>query len=150
MEAVATVTALIATTLNAAAAGWGGWCWLRAMPGRSFWVLLRAAQGGAMLLALAAGAVWISGERPEDDLYWLYALLPLLVGVFAEVLRAQSVWTVLEANDLADADALRRRPAAEQERVAFEVAHRELGVMTLAAMVVAFLALRAWTESGGI
>ena len=80
---------------------------------------------------------------PDDGLYWLYALLPVAVGFFAEQLRIVSTEQVLERLELEDADAVRRLPEERQRSVVVSILRREMGVMTLAAVVVCFLAVRA-------
>jgi hypothetical protein len=50
---------------------------------------------------------------------------------------------VLENRELPDAQAVGALPEAEQRSVVVAIMRRELGVMALAALVVAFLSLRA-------
>ena len=50
---------------------------------------------------------------------------------------------MLENRDLPDAQAVGALPESEQRSVVLAVVRREIGVMALAALVVAFLALRA-------
>jgi hypothetical protein len=86
----------------------------------------------------------VTGFHPADGLFWLYALLPVAVGFVAEQFRAASAQTVLDARDLPDAQAVGRLDEAGQRSVVLAILRRELGVMALAAIVVAFLALRAY------
>jgi hypothetical protein len=90
-----------------------------------------------------AGVLFAVGFEPGDGLYWLYALLPVAIGVIAEQLRIASAEQVLEHRDLPDAQAVGTLSEAEQRSVVLAVVRREIGVMALAALVVAFLALRA-------
>src|SRR2546426_8353887 len=46
---------------------------------RSFWLLLRIGQGSALTLALAVGSLAAAGNYSRDQLFYLYALLPLAV-----------------------------------------------------------------------
>ena len=85
----------------------------------------------------------MTGFAPDDGLFWLYALLPLAVGFVAEQLRLAAAQTVLDARGLADAQAVGRLDEAGQRSVVLAILRREMGVMALAAVVVAFLALRA-------
>ena len=101
----AIITALLAVVLNTGAAGLGAWRWWRVEPSDAFWVLVRAGQGASILLALFAGVAFLSGARPDDDLYWLYAVLPVAVGFFAEQFRILSAQTVLDARGLEDVGA---------------------------------------------
>ena len=50
---------------------------------RSFWLLLRVGQGGALTLAIAVGSLAAAGNFSTDRLFYLYALLPLAIGVIA-------------------------------------------------------------------
>ena len=86
----------------------------------------------------------MTGFAPADGLFWLYALLPVAVGFVAEQLRLAAAQTVLDARGLEDAQAVGRLDEAGQRSVVRAILRREMGVMALAALVVAFLALRAW------
>ncbi|HEY2216203.1 MAG TPA: hypothetical protein VGH21_01825, partial [Solirubrobacteraceae bacterium] len=74
--------------LNALAGLLGSWLWYDGAPGErsagAFWMLLRAAQGAALVLALAVGSLAAAGNYSTDHLFYLYALLPLAVGFIAE------------------------------------------------------------------
>jgi hypothetical protein len=141
-----TLTALGTALVNGVAAAWAGWRWWRVAPDRVSWVLIRAGQAAAVLLALAAGAARLADFDPEDGLFWLYAVLPVGVGVFAEQFRLLSAQTVLDARGLEGAEAMRALPDREQRSIVLAIVRRELGVMALAAGVVAFLALRGLGE----
>ena len=150
METVATITALLAAVVNAAAGAYAGWRWWRVAPDAFSWVLVRAAQTTLGLLALVAAIAWLSGSRPEGGLFWVYAFVPVGVSFFAEQFRALSAQSVLDARGLPDARAVGRLPESEQQSIVLQIARRELGVMALACGVNAFLALRAVTEAGGL
>jgi hypothetical protein len=140
-------------TINALAGLLGSWLWYDGDPGEraaaGFWVLLRAGQGAALVLALAVGSLAAAGNYPTDRLFYLYALLPLAVGFIAEQLRLASAQTVLEQRELADAQAVGALPESEQRRLVREIVRREIGVMALSALVVVFLALRAAATAHG-
>jgi hypothetical protein len=142
-DAVA-ATALLAAAVNAVAGVFGGWRWWTVAPSRAFWVLARAGQVAAVVLAAVAGLAAATGFDPAEGLFWLYALLPVAVGFVAEQFRAASAQTVLDARGLEDARAVGRLDEAGQRSVVLAILRRELGVMAAAAIVVAFLALRAW------
>ena len=144
MHDVAVAAALAVAALNAVAALFGAWRWWTVAPSRAFWVLARAGQAAAIALALVAGVGAVTGFHPADGLFWLYALLPVAVGFVAEQFRAASAQTVLDARGLDDAHAVGRLDEAGQRSVVLAILRRELGVMALAAIVVAFLALRAY------
>ncbi len=121
----------------------GAWRWYRHESSRAFWVALRAAQAAALLYALAVGVLAAAGHYSGERLFYLYALLPLAVGFVAEQLRVSSAQTILDQRDLPDARAVGELPQAEQHAVVAAIVRREMGVMTLSALVVVFLALRA-------
>ena len=150
METLATITALVAAALNGVAGAWGAWRWWTVEPSRAFWLLVRAGQAGAAALVVVAGVAYASGARPDDGLFWLYALLPAAIGFFAEQFRVLSAQTVLEARGLPDARAVGGLPEHEQRSVVLQIVRREMGVMTLGALVAAFLALRAISEVPGL
>ena len=133
--------ALAVAVLNALVAVLGA---LRA-PARVFWPALRAGQLAAVALAALAGVVAATGHRPGDSLFWLYALLPVAVGLIAEQLRLASAEAVLDARGLEDAQAMAALPEDEQRAIVLAIVRRETVVMACAAGVVAFLALRAAT-----
>lgn len=140
--------ALIAAALNALAGGIGAWSYRRVLQSRAFWLLLRAGQAVAVLLALLVGVLAAAGHRPRDDLFYLYALLPLAVGLIGEQFRVASAETVLSERGLEDARAVGDRPEAEQRSIVTAILQREMGVMTLVAFVVCFLELRAAGTAG--
>jgi hypothetical protein len=140
---IAEIAAFATLALNAGAAAFAGLCWWQVRSSGAVWPLLRAGQALAVLQAVIAGALAIAGYEPADRLYWLYALLPVAVGFVAEQLRIVSAEQVLENRDLPDAQAVGALPEAEQRSVVLAIVRRETGIMALAALIVAFLALRA-------
>ena len=139
--------AIAVAALNLAAGLLGAWLWYDGAPGErgagAFWVLLRVAQGSALTLALAVGSLAAAGNYSSDDLFYLYALLPLAIGLIAEQLRIASAQTILDQRELDGAQAVGALPEQEQRRVVMEIVRREIGVMALSAFAVVFLALRA-------
>jgi hypothetical protein len=135
--------ALALAAINALPLLLGGWCWYREQRSAAFWVLLRVGQGSALLFALGVGLLAAGGRYSSEHLFYLYALLPLAVGFVAEQLRVAAAETILDQRDLKDAQAVGKLPQEEQHEVVEAIVRRELGVMTLAALVVVFLALRA-------
>jgi len=149
MNGAVVAGALALAALNALPAIVGAWRWYRHEASRAFWVLLRVAQGGALLFAVAVGVLAAAGHEPSESLFYLYALLPLAIGFVAEQLRVASAQTILDQRDLADAQAVGQLPEQEQRAVVGAIVRREMGVMTLSALVVVFLALRAAETAGG-
>lgn len=125
----------------------GAWLWydggMRERSTGAFWLLLRAGQGAALVLALAVGSLAAAGNYSTEQLFYLYALLPLAIAFVAEQLRVASAQTILDQRGLADAQAVGALPDAEQHAVVRDIVRREVGVMALSALVVVFLALRA-------
>jgi hypothetical protein len=109
----------------------------------AFWVMLRIGQGSALTLAVAVGSLAAAGKDSSDQLFYLYALLPLAVAFVAEQLRVASAQTILDERGLANAEAVGGLPQEEQHALVGEIVRREIGVMALSALVVVFLALRA-------
>lgn len=145
--------ALAVAALNAAAGALGGWLWYVGEPNArgvgAFWMLLRVGQGSALTLALAVGSLAAAGNYPREDLFYLYALLPIAVAFIAEQLRVASAQTVLEERGLPGAQAVGRLPEAEQRGLVSQIVRREIGVMATSALVVVFLALRAASTAHG-
>lgn len=150
MENFLTIIALLATVLNGIASIVGALQWWRVAPTPLAWRLVRVGQAGAILLAVAAGVAYFGGHEPDSSLFWIYALVPVGIGFFAEQFRLLSAQTVLDARGLENAQAVGALPAAEQRSIVVQIARRELGVMALAAGVIAFLALRAIAEVPGL
>jgi hypothetical protein len=144
MAHVAEVVALVTAVTNLVAGAFGAWRWWLVEPSRAFWVLCRAGQALAGVQAAVAGVLAALGFDPAAGLYWLYALLPVAVSFVAEQLRVTAAEAVLDARDLEDAKAVGELDEAAQRSVVLAIVRREMGVMAASAVVVAFLAARAW------
>jgi heme A synthase len=120
----------------------GGFAWFRKRTSVSFWYLLRAAQAAVILQALLGGILVLSGHKPDDDLHYLYGILPLLVSFLAEGAR-----TGAAERELRDIEVESLPPEGQQE-VALAIIRREMGIMAVSCGVILFLALRAATTSG--
>jgi heme A synthase len=127
--------ALIA--LNLAAFAVGGIAWLRRRSSIPFWYLLRAAQAAVFLQALLGGLLVMTGHEPDDDLHYLYGILPLVVSFLAEGARAGAA-----QRELGDVE-IESLPAEEQQAFALAIVRREMGIMAVSCGVILFLALRA-------
>lgn len=135
------VASLVVTGI---AALWGGWCWWRWRPGDWFWRLLRTAQATVVLEA-ALGGVLLLMHRKAVSLHYIYGVLPILVSFIGEQLRIASAQMILDARGFASTDEVGRLPAAEQQALVGSIVRREVGVMTLAAVVMFVLLVRAAT-----
>ena len=125
MADAAAVGALVAAGVNALAGAFGAWRWWSVAPSRAFWVLVRAGQVAAIGLAILAGIAAVTGFAPADGLFWLYALLPVAVGLVAEQFRLASAQAVLDARGLEDAQAVGRLDEAGQRSVVLAILRRE-------------------------
>jgi hypothetical protein len=143
MTDVALAAAWAATVVNGVAGLVGAVAWWRVRESSPFWVLVRAGQAVAIAQAVVAGVLALLGFDPDDGLYWLYALLPVAIGFFAEQLRIVAAEQVLERLGLEGSEGVRSLPEDRQRSVVVSILRREMGVMTLAALVVCFLAARA-------
>jgi hypothetical protein len=122
---------------NAIAFAVGGIAWIRDQASVRFWYLLRVAQLTVFLQALLGGLLVFTGHEPDDDLHYLYGLLPLVVSFLAEGARAGAAER--EVRDL-DVESL---PAEGQQAVALAIVRREMGIMAVSCGVILFLGLRA-------
>ena len=140
--------ALVVAALNAASGLLGVWIWYRGESDErrwtnAFWVMLRVGQGSALTLAVAVGSLAAAGKEASEQLFYLYALLPLAIAFVAEQLRVTAAQTILEQRGLPNAQAVGTLPEPEQRTLVAAVVRREVGVMACSALVVVFLALRA-------
>ena len=129
---------------NAVVAAWGAVAWLRGEPSVWFWYLLRVAQ--VVVVVQVAVGLWllISGNRPEDELHYLYGVSILAVTMVSEGMRIGAAQRELdEVEDLDELD------HAEQAALARRVVMREMGVMTIGTLLIVTLALRAGASAGG-
>ena len=90
---------------------------------------------GFLLLARGASA--------PDGLHVAYGVSPLVITVISEAMRAGIAQR--ELDDVVDVDALER---VEQVALAKRVALGEMGVMTVGALLILTLALRAYQTGG--
>jgi hypothetical protein len=140
---IAEIAAWATLGVNAAAGAYAGRRWWQVRMDDRVWPLLRAGQALAVAQALDAGGLFVAGYAPADGLYWLYALLPVAINAIAEQLRVASAEQVLESRGLENAQAVGELEERQQRSIVLSIVRREVGVIALAAGVVALLALRA-------
>ena len=130
---------------NLAAGGWGAVSWLRkdARASIAFWPLLRVAQALVVVQAVVGGLLLARGASAPDGLHVAYGIAPLLITFLSEGMRAGVAQRELEEVD--DVEALER---ADQIALAKRVALNEMGVMTVGALLILTLALRAYQTGG--
>lgn len=109
-----------------------------------FWYVLRAAQAAVVVQAVLGFILFARGLRAPDGLHIAYGISPLLVTFVSEGMRAGAAQAVLAEVD--DVDAL---SPEEQRAAARQVVLREMGVMTVGALLIVTLSLRA-VQSGGL
>ena len=135
--------AVLAT--NLVAAGWGVIGWLRkdARASIVFWPLLRLAQAAVVVQAVLGFLLVARGASSPDGLHIVYGISPLVIALVSEGMRVGIAQRELEGVD--DLEALERK---EQVALAKRVALGEMGVMTVGALLILTLALRAFQTGG--
>ena len=136
MAEVHLVVGVCLIAANLVAGVWGGLAWLQDQPTTGFWYALRIAQATVILQALLGLLLVFTGHH-GDELHILYGVLPLVVSVLAEVVRAGSA--VYEVGDLD----VRSLPEERQTQIAMAIVRRDTGIMATACLVIFLLALRA-------
>jgi heme A synthase len=142
VAAVHLVVGCAVIALNLAAFAVGGIAWLRDRSSVPFWLLLRAAQAAVFLQVMLGGLLVFTGHEPNDELHYLYGILPLVVSLLAEGARAGAA-----ERELRDVD-FESLPGDAQQSLALAIVRREMGIMAVSCGVILFLALRAAGTSG--
>ena len=142
MAPVHLVVGCAVIALNLVAFGIGAVAWYRDRASVRFWYLLRAAQASVFLQVMLGGLLVFTGHKPDDDLHYLYGILPLVVSLIAEGAR-----TGAAERELRDID-FEALSAEQQQSVALAIVRREMGIMAVSCGVILFLALRAAGTSG--
>jgi hypothetical protein len=137
METVHAIGGVAVLVTNLLAGVWGGAAWLRQQPSVTFWYLLRIAQVAVVVQVLLGAILLLLGREAVDGLHYVYGVLPLVVSLLAEGVRAGAAERELTGLDF---DSL---PRDRQRAIALAIVRRETGIMTVSALVVFFLALRA-------
>jgi hypothetical protein len=128
---------------NLVAGAWGGLAWLRRQPAVGFWYALRLAQA-AVVVQLLLGTILLMLGNEADGLHYLYGVLPLVVALLAEGVRAGAAERELTGLDFESL------PEDRQRTIAVAIVRRETGIMAASALIVLFLALRAAGTSGAL
>lgn len=129
---------------NLVAGAWGAAAWVRNRPAVGFWYALRIAQVAVVVQVLLGALLLLLGNESPDGLHYVYGILPLVVSLLAETVRAGAAERELEGLDF---DAL---PKDRQRLIALAIVRREMGIMTVSTLIVLFLALRAAGTSGAL
>ncbi len=128
---------------NGVAAAWGAIAWLRKIPSLGFWYPLRLAQATVVVQVVVGLILAARGASAPDGLHIAYGVAPLVVTLVSEGMRAGVAGRELEGVE--DVDSLTH---TEQVAVARRVALSEMGVMTVGALLILTLALRAYQTGG--
>jgi hypothetical protein len=137
VETIHVIGGVAVLLTNLLAGVWGGAAWLRQQPSVSFWYLLRIAQVAVVVQVLLGAILLLLGNEAANGLHYVYGVLPLVVSLLAEGVRAGAAERELDGLDF---DSL---PRARQRAIALAIVRRETGIMTVSALLVFFLALRA-------
>jgi hypothetical protein len=127
---------------NGLAAAWGGVAWSRGEGSRVFWYLLRTAQAIVVAEAVIGLALALGGHH-VGAIHYVYGIAPLVVSLASEGARITVASAELARVD--DVEALDRR---ERVLMARRIVIREIGVMTIGAILIVTLGLRAVATGG--
>ena len=143
MPEVHLVVGVALLTLNLAAGVWGGVSWLNERASLFFWYLLRAAQVSVVVQIFLGLSLLLFGHEADDPLHYMYGSLPLLVSLIAEGMRAGAA-----ERELPEGIDFKALEATQQRTIALRIVRREMGIMSIAALLIAALAFRAAQVSG--
>jgi len=135
--------AVLATNLVAAVWGVIGWLRKEARASIVFWPLLRLAQATVVVQAVLGFLLLASGASSPDGLHIAYGVTPLIVSLVSEGMRVG-----IAQRELEGVDELEQLDRSEQVALARRVALGEMGVMTVGALLILTLALRAYQTGG--
>jgi hypothetical protein len=133
--------AVLAT--NLVAGTWGAVAWLTNRASVAFWYILRAAQMTVIVQVLLGALLLTLGHEADEPIHYMYGGAPLLVNLFAEGMRAGAA-----QRELPEGVAFETLGAPEQRAIALRIVRREMGVMTIAALLIVAFAFRAAQVSG--
>jgi len=137
------VAGVAVMALNLAAGLWGAVAWLANRPSVAFWYVLRAAQASIIVQVLLGAVLLVAGREAIDGWHYMYGVAPLVVNLFAEGMRAGAAQREVPEDVAFDA-----LPSGEQRAVALRIVRREMGLMTVASLLIVAFAVRAAQVSG--
>jgi hypothetical protein len=141
------VTGIAVLGLNLLAGVWGGIAWARRDPSVWFWYVLRTAQVVVVAQVTLGLILLFTDHRARDDLHYVYGISLLVVTVVTEGMRAGAAQRELE--DVEGAGGVLESLTDDEKRLlARRVVLREMGLMTIGALLITTLALRAATTGG--
>lgn len=143
MTTVHMVVGIAVLATNGVAGIWGAVAWSQGRSTQAFWWLLRAAQA-SVAIQVGIGLILLArGASAPDGLHIAYGVSPLVVTLVSEGMRVSVAQNALA--EIPDLDVLTR---AQQIAIARKVALSEMGVMTVGALLILTLALRAFQTGG--
>jgi hypothetical protein len=142
MKGIHEVLGIAVLASNGVAAAWGSLAWWRGEPSTVFWYLLRVAQAVVVVEAVVGMVLALRG-RHVDAIHYVYGIAPLVVSLVSEGARITVASAEVAAVD--DVEALERR---ERILMARRIVLREIGVMTIGAILIVTLGLRALATGG--
>jgi hypothetical protein len=129
---------------NLMAGAWGGVAWLANRASVAFWYILRAAQVTVVVQVLLGAVLLTLGHEADEPIHYMYGSAPLLVSLIGEGMRAGAA-----QREIPEGVAFETLGATEQRAIALRIVRREMGVMTIAALLIVAFAVRAAQTSGG-
>ena len=145
MAEVHLVTGVVMMALNLVAGLWGAAAWASNRASVSFWYVLRAAQVSVIVQVLLGALLLVAGREASDAIHYMYGTAPLVVNLFAEGMRAGAAH-----RELPEDVEFETLPAGEQRAIALRIVRREMGIMTIACLLIVAFAVRAAQVSGGM
>jgi hypothetical protein len=142
MRGIHEIVGVAVLASNGLAAAWGGIAWSRGNPSKVFWYLLRVAQATVVVEAVV-GVVLALGDHHAEAIHYVYGIAPLVVSLVSEGARITVASAELASVD--DVESLDRR---ERILMARRIVLREIGVMTIGAILIVTLGLRALATGG--
>jgi len=139
------ITGVVMLALNLVAGLWGLAAWATNRASVSFWYVLRAAQASVIVQVLLGALLLVAGREAIDGIHYMYGTAPLLVNLFAEGMRAGAA-----QRELPEDVEFETLAAGEQRAIALRIVRREMGIMTIACLLIVAFALRAAQVSGGL
>ena len=145
MAEVHLVAGVVMMALNLVAGLWGAAAWASNRASVSFWYVLRAAQVSVVVQVLLGALLLVAGREAVDGIHYMYGTAPLLVNLFAEGMRAGAA-----QRELPEDVEFETLPAGQQRTIALRIVRREMGILTIACLLIVAFALRAAQVSGGL
>ncbi|MGK2878324.1 MAG: hypothetical protein ACSLFF_07075 [Solirubrobacterales bacterium] len=143
MANVHLIVGVAVVALNLLAGVWGVFAWLTRRPSVAFWYLLRVAQGAIIVQTVLGVSLLLGDSKAASDIHYLYGLLPLPLMLVTEMMRVGAAQQVVGEIDY------EQLPEDQARDLAMRIFIAETRVMALGCLIIAGLAFRAGTTSGG-